>query len=233
MRRYKDGSRVIFCNFPELIKYFYEESHYPFTWYDNDTSIDIYQSGWELYPVRHLYSTKQEVIISQDLNKFFNFQHSITYLQKQKDFLDIYHFLSEKDSIYRYSQHFFKHFIFYFKEQACRFLSVSSSDRIKIPVRQDAEETGEWSELERNFLESVEIKRYYLDGDLEKKYLTKREVDCLNWCLQGKTAEEISLILKIEKRTAENHLSNIKTKLNCYKQSRLLSTAIKQGVCSI
>ena len=232
MRRYKDGSRVIFCNFPELIKYFYEESFYPFTWYDNDNSISIYQSGWEFYPIRYLNSTEQEKMISHDLNKFFNFQHSLTYLQKQEEFFDMYHFLSSDSSIYKLSQKFFRHFIFYFKEQTRQFLGAFDSERIKIPIQQDRE-TEEGSEKENSFLESIDIKRYYLDGALENQYLTKREVDCLNWCLLGKTAEEIALILKIEKRTVENHLSNIKTKLNCYKQSRLLATAIKQGVCTV
>lgn len=232
MRRYKDGSRIIFCNFPEIIKYFYEESHYSFAWYDNDKPISIYQSGWEFYPIRYLDSTKQEKIISHDLNKFFNCRHSITYLQKQEEYLDIYHFLSNNSSIYKFSLKFFRYFIFYFREQAHQILESFDSERIKIPVQQEIE-TDKWGKIENRFFESIDIKRYYLEGILEKQYLTKREVDCLNWCLLGKTAEEIALILKIEKRTIEKHLSNIKEKLNCYKQSRLLATAIKQGICTV
>lgn len=58
----------------------------------------------------------------------------------------------------------------------------------------------------------------YQSGDL---YLTEREFQCVNYLSLGKTAEEIAVILKISKRTAESHIQNIKRKMNCYNQFRL------------
>lgn len=232
MRRHKDGSRIIFCNSPQIMQYFYEECHYPFAWYDNDKPIFIYRSGVEFYPIRYLQSTEQEKTISGDLDKFFNVRHSLTYLQKQEEFLDIYHFLSNDSSIYKLSQKIFRHFIFYFREQARLLLQIPEAERIKIPIQQDIK-PEEWSKPENKFLKSTDINRYYLDGALDKQYLTKREKECLNWCIEGKTAQEISLILGISIKTAENHIQKAKEKLNCFKQSRLSVIAIKQGIYPI
>jgi DNA-binding NarL/FixJ family response regulator len=48
--------------------------------------------------------------------------------------------------------------------------------------------------------------------------------------VKGKTAEEISLLLSISKKTVERRLDNIKHKLNCYKQSQLTKVAIELGI---
>jgi len=48
---------------------------------------------------------------------------------------------------------------------------------------------------------------------LEKKGLTRREVEVLEWVARGKTNNEIGLILTISPRTASKHLEHIYTKL--------------------
>jgi len=52
-------------------------------------------------------------------------------------------------------------------------------------------------------------------------YLTQRECECINYLTIGKTAEEVSMILGISKRTVESHIDNIKIKLSCNNQFRL------------
>jgi DNA-binding CsgD family transcriptional regulator len=73
--------------------------------------------------------------------------------------------------------------------------------------------------------------KYSLKESLDSLYLI-REKDCLYWCIQGKTSDEISTILGISKRTVENNIKNIKEKLNCDKQVQLAVTAMKAGIFS-
>ena len=56
---------------------------------------------------------------------------------------------------------------------------------------------------------------------LDGVYLTKREIECVNWLIKGKSACEISIILEISEKTVIRHLENIKKKLRCYKQFQL------------
>jgi DNA-binding CsgD family transcriptional regulator len=51
------------------------------------------------------------------------------------------------------------------------------------------------------------------DADLPK--LTARELECLSWTLEGKTAWELGCILGIAERTANFHLGNAIQKLDC------------------
>lgn len=53
--------------------------------------------------------------------------------------------------------------------------------------------------------------------------LTKREKDCASYLLRGMSAKEIGRILNISTRTVECHIAHIKTKLNCYSRSQIIS----------
>lgn len=63
--------------------------------------------------------------------------------------------------------------------------------------------------------------------------LSKRELECLFFLLRGKTAAQIADILFLSKRTVENHLANIKTKLGCNKKSELIDVGIMNGYLNI
>ncbi|MBK2086294.1 hypothetical protein IB678_03255 [Francisella adeliensis] len=54
--------------------------------------------------------------------------------------------------------------------------------------------------------------------------LTKTELICLNYLTNGQTAKEIAREMLISPRTVEFHLSNAKTKLNCFKITKIAHT---------
>jgi DNA-binding CsgD family transcriptional regulator len=60
--------------------------------------------------------------------------------------------------------------------------------------------------------------------------LTKREIECLQWITQGKTAWEISKIVKISERTVEFHVKNTLDKLNCSNRAQAIAKAMMLGV---
>lgn len=60
--------------------------------------------------------------------------------------------------------------------------------------------------------------------------LTEREIDCLFWASEGKTAWEIGQILSISERTAVFHLTNVVTKLNSSSRQHAISKAVLLGL---
>lgn len=60
--------------------------------------------------------------------------------------------------------------------------------------------------------------------------LTQREVECLYWTSQGKSAEEIGMLLNIKKRTVNSYLLNVKEKLNAVKIAQAVYIASKKGL---
>ena len=77
----------------------------------------------------------------------------------------------------------------------------------------------------------------YLDNQLEKNeispsmevngvQLSKRQCEVLFYLVRGKTAKSIGKKLNISQRTVEQHLENIKIKMNVYSKAALIEKMI-------
>jgi len=64
----------------------------------------------------------------------------------------------------------------------------------------------------------------------ERPKLTRRELECLNWCARGKTAYEISKILNISEPTAVFHLGNIVKKMNVNNRINAIAKGVALGL---
>lgn len=60
--------------------------------------------------------------------------------------------------------------------------------------------------------------------------LTPRELDCLRWTMEGKTAWEVGAILGISERTAVLHLNNGMHKLGCANKHQAVLKALRLGL---
>lgn len=69
----------------------------------------------------------------------------------------------------------------------------------------------------RAYLVSTKIRRFFLLINGCEIYLTQREVECLHWYSEGKSANEVGMILGISNRTVEKNLDKIKQKLGVVK----------------
>ena len=52
------------------------------------------------------------------------------------------------------------------------------------------------------------------------KRLTPREIECLYWVIQGKTATEVGIMLGITTNTARWYLKSIREKLDCHNMAQ-------------
>lgn len=67
---------------------------------------------------------------------------------------------------------------------------------------------------------------------LEPPLLTPREIECLRWTMEGKTAWELASILGITERTAIFHVGNATLKLACASKHQAVIKALRLGLIS-
>ncbi|RQP24298.1 helix-turn-helix transcriptional regulator [Piscinibacter terrae] len=67
-----------------------------------------------------------------------------------------------------------------------------------------------------------------VDEDFED--LTRRELECLKWTMEGKTAWEVGQILSISEQTAVRHLVNATRKLECINKHQAVVKAMRLGL---
>lgn len=60
--------------------------------------------------------------------------------------------------------------------------------------------------------------------------LRPREIECLLWTARGKTAWEISMILKVSERTVNFHLGNAMRKLGVYNKTHAVARMLTSGI---
>lgn len=60
--------------------------------------------------------------------------------------------------------------------------------------------------------------------------MTLRERECLRWCAEGKTSEEIGIILSLSTHTVNNYLIGVTRKLNAVNRTHAITLALRQGL---
>ena len=63
--------------------------------------------------------------------------------------------------------------------------------------------------------------------------VTVRERECLRWCAEGKTSEEIGIILSLSTHTVNHYLISATKKLNAVNRVHAITTAIRRGLLDI
>lgn len=149
-----------------------------------------------------------------------NYGHTFSIIKNLAGEKNYYHFATKvgNDSINNNYLNMLEElygFINYFTDKIQRSKDLKLSYQIKIPINCRSGEFSYQYNLNQRILmdfhQDVNIERFYFN---HYQYLTAKEMQCLYWVAQGKTEEEISIILQISKRTVKEHIKNIKIKLN-------------------
>lgn len=158
----------------------------------------------------------------------FNQGHTFSIIYNHGDTKDCYHFATKLGNVGMNEEYIqkvaeLKKFICYFKEMVARDNTLKSAYDRKIEIVPEKggylTETILTSQQWQKFRDDIPITRLYLDGT--EKYLTLREIQCLEAMALGKTAEELAELLQISSRTVNAHVTNMKEKLGCDTQFQL------------
>jgi DNA-binding CsgD family transcriptional regulator len=122
-------------------------------------------------------------------------------------------------------------------------IAISLRDHLgngyKIGLSRDQQITTDPRELSRlvadtqlfgAFAQSAMMRIWNPKPDADFPSLTAREIECLSWTLEGKTAWELGVILGITERTANFHLGNAIQKLDCDNKHSAVIKAMRMGM---
>lgn len=67
------------------------------------------------------------------------------------------------------------------------------------------------------------LKKYYLGPTYPDIYLSRREAECMAYCLQGYSNQKVAKLLKISSSTVNSYVVSMKSKLNCKSKISLVA----------
>ena len=161
-----------------------------------------------------------------EANQIMGLQHGFVISRQNLHFKEVIYFAS-KDSepsifnCYLYKRDLIHQFLDYFKERAHAIIQQSEKLRLDTPqayldyklAMLNSSQLS--SAKEQEFLKEISYKR-------NDHKLTARETECFYWLVQGKSADEIGIIIGISGRTVEKYIENMKIKFNCAKITQLI-----------
>ncbi len=77
------------------------------------------------------------------------------------------------------------------------------------------------------------VMRIYGHDAAHDMIMSARELDCLKWVAEGKTAWEVSVILGISERTVRFHLNSVREKMRCTTTTQAVAKAVAQRLIPI
>ena len=158
----------------------------------------------------------------------FSFKHIFTMIESHGEQCDYYHFGTDQSSpafnqTYINNIDLLKRFIAYFNEKMAISSELMKAYQIKFAVENNA--TGvqlKDSALLNNEDEQRDLFLQAIGFDRAELYLTQRQQECANLLLLGNTAQEISLLLGLSRRTVEDYINRLKKKLNVRNKTELI-----------
>ncbi|MBS0357987.1 MAG: response regulator transcription factor, partial [Proteobacteria bacterium] len=79
------------------------------------------------------------------------------------------------------------------------------------------------------FNKKMEQFNFILKSNFDEKRFSKRESECLYFIIRGKSCSEIASMLKINRRTVEVYVDNLKNKLKVCNKSQLIEKSLELG----
>lgn len=153
----------------------------------------------------------------------FNFAHVLSVIEVGNNFYNSYCFGASpnNDSInqfYYNNLDMLNAFILYFKEKLYEKSGLARIPQTKIIIEKN-DEISLKLPLSLNqrmeLFQTVKNNKLIISEFPNIKYITPREMQVLHYLSQGNATPQIAEIMKISKRTAEEHITNIKCKLSC------------------
>jgi DNA-binding CsgD family transcriptional regulator len=222
IKRYPDSSHVIVTNTPDFSELFIKEKFYKHS----------FCGDFDSYDTRNILGAHlgyDEVSVAMEQNKGMGNLFIIT--QKLESHLDIFSFGADAkntaiNQFYLNNQDLFENYVESFKDSAKPILDKLDKHRLLYPTN-----CIDKTNLSKHVCPKVDFQHIQkFQSEISKKSkspnkklgsLTQREFEVLHWQSQGKTMEEIGIILEITTRTVKAHIRNIKDKLSCESQFQL------------
>lgn len=192
-----------------------------------DVSKQNYQDGYLIYST----SLDKSNAVWNDASINFNIDHGIVLVEPGVDSCEFFCFGTEPKNPHMlnyYLNHldYLRRFTLYFKDKASTFITKAEKTKIFLPefsepifpLQQNTDK-----KLLRTFMEETKVNHFKLKINATDITVTRRELDCIIYLFENKSAKQIAKILGLSFRTIENNINNLKIKLNCSTVSELIN----------
>jgi DNA-binding CsgD family transcriptional regulator len=226
-RIHLNGSRSILTTDPKWIEFYYGSEFYDLSLFEPSTlPTEKCTSYWSAMLDNPVYKAAEE----------FDIAKGVTLIIKHPGYWDFYSFGTIKnnsnmsDSFLANNAAELDRFILYFKDKGRKLIEESSKHIIQfnqLPMDfclQSNDITLSKITSCDQFYKETKINRYFLDGEFEGEYITKKEIQIIDLLLQGKTQREISEKVHITQKTIESHIAHIRKK---FKSTNMVQLALK------
>lgn len=208
-RSYHNGARIYLADNTDIHDIYLKGKHY----LSGNTECKP-----ELYKEQAiLWSTLPNQKIIDDCARSLNFDHGVFLFQPQQGYTECFSFatnagndriintyLSRMDILISFKE--------YFREKASPIIKQAEAHKIILP-----------------FNDKLDISKSFINDDHRnlfvsnnKMQLTKRQLECCHLLMQGKTIKEIAITIGLSRRTVEDYLSHIRSKLGCNNKTELI-----------
>lgn len=234
LKQYDDGGRLGISNKPQWIADYYNMNLFQSSLFEEKPSTyqaksDIWIGDYDLEVYHHG-------------KLYYNTGHSISITEPRKDACDFFLFAttpynSKAINFLAGNMDILYHFITYFKDRACSALKKIHSNKLIIqPIRQsnNVKQMSPYNayyqsmhERKKLFYKTTPIYKYTFESDgFAGVKISQRELDCIVYLLDNKTAAETAILMNVSRRTVEQYLENIKIKLDCSTKSELYTKLV-------
>lgn len=216
IRMYPDGQFVNLTSGPSWADFFFRK-FYDTAYEPDDLVIHTYVSHGvalsELNPENQSW---------QDGKKYFNVGNIIALSKYHEKYYENFYFHSDENNhainqFYLNNLDLLYKFTDYFKQQASAIITKGEAHKFYTPEKYLLHR----QKLSVENPEDLAVKQLLQFFQDSSHGLTTKEIMCLSYLVQGKSAEEIAIILSRSRRTIETHIESAKKKLNCHKISQL------------
>lgn len=220
-RTYLDGSKIYLFNHPEYYQHWFNKQYYLIG--NREAKPTAYTDGYDLWEcLPDPYKLYQEGADN------FNIAHGLTITRKHQDHCDFFFFATNRENhevkrLYLDRRDIFERYCDYFLEYSTSSISKAESAKVILPFSTKLISIGSASAIE-NFLNDIDCSKH---NGLYR--LTSRQAECAYHLAKGMSYKEIAIILGgLSPRTIEEHVYNIRQKLNCRNKSELISILSKK-----
>lgn len=229
-KQFNDGTRINLSNKPQWIEDYYNLKLYESSLFEKKPSQ--YNAGFNIWMGDY------DLPVYDHGKQYYNTSHCISIAEPHHDGCEHYLFSTspDKPEAIQYlsnNMDILYHFIMYLKDRGLDVIKKAQKNKIQVQksfisapqnIIMPNDLGAGLDKYKKQFFQKTPIRRYiYEVGDDQGIKLTQRELSCVMYLLQNKTAQETAELMNLSRRTVESYLDNIKIKLNCDTKADLLA----------
>lgn len=167
----------------------------------------------------------------RDARDCYNIDNMLMIIKPKLDHLEIFGFATHSSndkilSFYLNNLDILEKFGFYFKAAAQDLITIADKNLIYTENYKEkslrSKTNKKMENLNMDFFDESHTKKFEIDLGGYYAALTLKEIKIIQLLSKGKSTKDIADQLHRSPRTVESHVENIKTKLRCYKKTKLI-----------